>query len=252
MILLRSLIYVVYLYLTMTLLAVISLPLVFTRGRAAAAKQAAVWGRAALFGARIICGITYEVRGAERLPKDAPVLIASKHEAMWETLFFLQFLEGAAIVLKKELLALPVYGWYARKLEMISIDRSMGASALKDMTREALNAQDESRPVVIFPEGTRQAPGAPPDYKPGIAMLYKRLGLPCYPVALNSGYCWAANGVIRRPGHIVVEVLEPIPPGLSREAFMRELESRIETACARLNEEAKPGAQASQTVAASA
>jgi 1-acyl-sn-glycerol-3-phosphate acyltransferase len=233
----RSIVYVVYLYLTMALLGLGFLPGVILIGRPAAACAAHLWALAALAGLRLICGTRAEVRGLEHL-SSGPILIASKHQAMWETLFFMKLFTDPAIVLKKELLALPIYGWYARKLEMIAVDRDQGAGAIKALARQADKALADNRPIIIFPEGTRQPPGAPPDYKPGIALLYQRLGLPCVPAALNSGLYWAGQGIVRRPGKIVIEFLEPIPAGLDRKSFMAELESRIETASNRLLAEA--------------
>jgi 1-acyl-sn-glycerol-3-phosphate acyltransferase len=158
---------------------------------------------------------------------------------MWETLYFMHLFPDPAIVLKKELLSMPVYGWYARKLEMIAVDRDQGASAIRELGRQGSKVLGQGRTLVIFPEGTRQEPGAPPDYKPGIALLYRQLGLPCIPAALNSGLYWEGNGLLRKPGKIVIEFLEAIPPGLDRETFMHELETRIETATARLVAEAR-------------
>ena len=238
MTLIRSAVYVVYLYLTMTLVGLIYLPAVILFDRKGAAAAAHLWAHLALCGVRLICGTSYEIRGRENLPKSG-ALIASKHQAMWETLFFMDLFPDPAIVLKKELLALPVYGWYARKLEMISVDREQGASAIRELGRQGSKALSEGRTLVIFPEGTRQEPGAPPDYKPGIALLYRQLGLPCVPTALNSGLFWAGHGILRRPGKIIIEFLPVIPPGLDRNAFMRELETRIETASARLFAQAK-------------
>jgi 1-acyl-sn-glycerol-3-phosphate acyltransferase len=239
--LVRSLIYAVFLYLTMVLIGLGFLPAVLISGRKAAAQAAHLWARLAIWGVGAICGTHYEVRGRENIPKTGPVLIACKHQAMWETLFFMQLFAEPAIVLKKELLALPVYGWYARKLEMIAVDRDQGVTAIKDLARQADKALADQRPIIIFPEGTRQPPGAAPDYKPGIALLYQRLGLPCVPAALNSGLCWAGDGIMRRPGKIIIEFLEPIPPGLDRKSFMVELKARIETASSRLLAEAQAG-----------
>ena len=239
MTLLRSILFLVWIYGLMVLMGIIYLPLVLLGGRGVAVEGTKRWSRYALFGLRHICGIRHEVRGRENLPA-GPVLIASKHQAMWETLFFMTMLEDPSIVLKKELLSLPVYGWYAKKIDMISIDRSKGAAALKHMVAQAQRHRDAGRPLVIFPEGTRTEPGAAPDYKPGIAALYTKLDLPCVPVALNSGLCWQGKGILRRSGTIIVEFLPPIPPGLKRKEFMAELEARIETATQSLIGEAKP------------
>jgi 1-acyl-sn-glycerol-3-phosphate acyltransferase len=157
---------------------------------------------------------------------------------MWETITFHLLLDDPAMVMKRALLFVPLYGQYARKARMIVVDRKGGGAALRRMVAEAAARLKEGRQIVIFPEGTRKAPGAPPDYKPGIAALYGALGVPCVPVALNSGLFWPRRGVLRGAGRIVIEFLPPIVPGLSRGAFMAELKARIEEATARLLTEA--------------
>jgi 1-acyl-sn-glycerol-3-phosphate acyltransferase len=140
-----------------------------------------------------------------------------------------------AFVLKRNLLNIPFYGWYARKSGMIAIDREGRASALRMMVIRARAELAAGRSVVIFPEGTRKQPGAVPDYKPGVAGLYGQLNVPCVPVALNSGLYWTGpGGFIKNPGKMVIEFLPPIPPGLKRREFMTALEAEIETATARL------------------
>jgi 1-acyl-sn-glycerol-3-phosphate acyltransferase len=193
---------------------------------------ARIWSKLVLFGLRWIAGTRLEVRGRLANPR---VLVAAKHFSMWETVAFLSLLPRPAIVLKQSLLRIPLYGWYCRKMRMIAIDRAAGAKALRIMANAAKRALDEGRPVVIFPEGTRKVPGAAPDYKPGVAGLYALLDVACVPVAHNSGLFWA--GFWKRPGTIVVEFLEPIPPGLSRHRFMQDLQARIEGATQRLLEE---------------
>jgi 1-acyl-sn-glycerol-3-phosphate acyltransferase len=149
---------------------------------------------------------------------------------MFDTVGPFSFLHDACFVLKKELLVIPFYGWYSIKGGMIAVDREGHASALKKLVKDARARLSEDRQVIIFPEGTRKDPGEAPDYKPGVAALYRDLGLPCTPLATNSGVHWPAHGFLRRPGTIVFHFLEPIPAGLKRGEFMRELEERIETA----------------------
>lgn len=234
----RSLIYAAFLYLTMTLIGLLYLPAMLIAGRKPAAYASHLWAQVAIWGAGAICGLRHRIRGLENVPKTGPVLIACKHQAMWETLFFMTIFNEPAIVLKKELLAKPIYGWYARVMEMIRVDREDGPSAIRELSRQAQIALGKGRPIVIFPEGTRQAPGAAPDYKPGIALLYRQLNIPCVPAALNSGVFWPAHGLMRSPGTITVEFLPAIAPGLDRKTFMKELEDRIESASARLEAEA--------------
>ena len=143
-------------------------------------------------------------------------------------------------VLKRELLAIPFYGWFVRKAGMIAIDREGHASALRKMTAAVRAAIARGHAVIIFPEGTRKKPGAEPAYKPGVAALYGQLGGACVPVALNSGLYWTGPaGFMKRPGKIIVEFLPPIPPGLKRREFMAALEDRIETATGKLVREGR-------------
>jgi 1-acyl-sn-glycerol-3-phosphate acyltransferase len=187
------------------------------------------WARATLWGLKVFAGIGFEVRG---LPPTGPVLVASKHMSMWDTLALFLVLDSPSIVLKRELLYIPFYGWFLWRAAAIPIDRSARASALRKMSQAAKHALGEGRPLLIFPEGTRKKPGAAPDYKPGVAGLYGMLEVPCVPVALNSGVYWTS--FLKHPGTITLEFLEVIPPGLKRGAFMALLEKRIETATAAL------------------
>jgi len=194
-----------------------------------------LWSRLTIWLLRVIAGTGYEIRGA--IPA-GPVLIASKHQSMWDTFIYTALLDDPAMVLKRELLWIPFYGWYSRKTRMIPIDRRAGASAVRRLISQARKAVALNRPIVIFPEGTRAAPGAKLDYKPGVAALYRQLDIPCVPVALNSGLYWPRRKFWRKPGTILIEFLEQIPPGLPREAFMAELEHRIEAGTGRLLKEA--------------
>nr|WP_243846303.1 lysophospholipid acyltransferase family protein [Rhizomicrobium palustre] len=183
------------------------------------------WSRVMFWGLKWIAGCDYEVRG--EIPKGA-VLVAAKHMSMWDTLALYMLLNDVCIVVKRELLKIPFYGWYIKKAGVISVDRAGGASALRRMTAESKPVIAAGRPIAIFPEGHRMRPGDVPDYKPGVAGLYALFALPCVPVALNSGQFW--EGFTKRKGTIVIEFLTPIPAGLKRAEFMKELQERIETA----------------------
>ena len=195
-----------------------------------AMRAGRLWARLVLFGLDRIAGLGLEIRG--RMPEGGGVLIAVKHLSMWETVAMQALYADPAIVIKRELLRIPFYGWYCRKMRMIAVDRDGGMQAIRALLARAKNAAAEKRPIVIFPEGTRRKIGDPPDYKPGVSALYVGLGLSCVPVALNSALYW--GGFLRRPGKIVLEFLEPIAPGLPRREFMALLESRIEEATNRL------------------
>ena len=207
-----------------TILSLVFLP-VLLLPRVATIWLARVWSRGTFFGLKLLAGIDWEIRGT---PPTGPVLVAAKHMSMWDTLALYLALDAPGIVLKRELLRIPFYGWFLWKATAIPIDRAAGASALRKMGAAARAVLAEGRPILIFPEGTRKTPGAPPDYKPGVAGLYGMLDVACVPVALNSGAYW--TGFIKRPGTIVLEFLPAIPPGLKRRDFMTALEMRIETA----------------------
>lgn len=178
---------------------------------------------------RLICGVRIEVRGRERVP-EGPVLYAAKHQSAWDTVALITLCDFPAVVLKRELTWIPFYGWYILRLHMIPVNRAAGAKALKDMVRTARAEAAKGHSVLIFPQGTRVAVGDKVPYQPGVAALYGQLGLPCVPVALNSGQVWPRRTFLRRPGTIVVEFLAPVPPGLRRDPFMITLEARIEAA----------------------
>ena len=224
----RSLIFTLWLYLSMPLFAVgLSPALLMPHGVAIAVIK--LWARFVLFGLRWIAGVKVEVRGLEHRPT-GPALIAAKHQGMLDVIAPFAFLDDACFVMKKELMPLPFFGWFAWKTKMIAVDRAAHAKALKDMVRQTRARLAEGRQILIFPEGTRTTPGEPADYKPGVAAIYRDVAAPCWPVATNSGVHWPAHGFKRYPGTVVFEFLPPIPAGLKRAAFMAELESRIETA----------------------
>jgi 1-acyl-sn-glycerol-3-phosphate acyltransferase len=182
---------------------------------------------------RVIVGTRMEVRGREKLPA-RPYLVASKHQSAWDTFALIPIFADPALVMKWELTLIPFYGWFSRKFEHIFVKRERGPTALRQLVRDACDRAEQGREVLIFPEGTRRAPGAEPDYKPGAVALYEGLGLPCVPVALNSGLYWPRRQLMRYPGTIVVEILEPLPAGLARAEFRARLQERIETAADRL------------------
>ena len=231
---LRSLLFTLWLYLSMAVFAVGLSPALLMPHRYAQGV-AKLWAKAVLFGLRWIAGVKVEFRGLVNAPSGA-ALVASKHQGMLDIVALLAVLPDACFVMKKELMPLPFFGWFAWKTKMIAVDRAGHAKALKDMTRQARARLDEGRQIVIFPEGTRNAPGAPGDYKPGVAAIYRDLEGPCWPVATNSGVCWPAHGFRRYPGVVVFEFLEPIPAGLKRGPMMALLESRIEEASLRMLE----------------
>lgn len=228
MIWIRSLLFTAFFYVGSTIAALLMTPLLLGKRRWVV-QAIGVWAAVMTAALRVICGVKVEIRGREHMPT-GPALIAAKHQGMFDTIGPFSFLYDACFVLKKELLVIPFYGWYSIKGGMIAVDREGHASALKKLVKDTRERLSEDRQVIIFPEGTRKDPGEEPDYKPGVAALYRDLGMPCTPVATNSGVHWPAHGFLRRPGTIVFHFLEPIPAGLKRGEFMKQLEERIETA----------------------
>lgn len=228
----RSLVFLVSLYAGMTAIGLIALPAaLFHQGPALWAVR--VWARWAMFCLRRIGGVRLRLEGLEHIPP-GPTLIACKHQSNLETIAAFLAVPDPAVVLKRELLAMPLYGWFAQRTGMIVVDREAHAKALRGMVHEAKQRLAEGRHVVIFPEGTRKAPGEPPDYKPGVAALYRELDVACVPAALNSGVFWGEGGRLLARGETVIRFLPPIPAGLPRREFMMRLEAEIEGASAEL------------------
>ena len=201
---LRSALFLVWFLLVTTILSLAFLP-VLLLPRRATVWLARLWARWTFWGLKHFAGIGFEIRGT---PPRGPVLVASKHMSMWDTLALYLALYEPAIVLKRELLRIPFYGWFLAKAAAIPIDRGAGARALRKMSEAARRVLAQGRPILIFPEGTRKKPGAVPDYKPGVAGLYGLLDVYCVPVALNSGVYW--TGFLKRPGTIILQFLEPM------------------------------------------
>jgi len=229
---LRSLLFNIAFFLWAMVSAVIFSPLFLFSPRASQ-LSGRPWANGALLLARLICGITYEVRGREHITNE-PVIYASKHQSAWDTLIFLALLHRPAYILKRELLRIPLWGWYLWRMQMIAIDRSAGASSIKSMIKQSKTALENGRTIVIYPEGTRTRPGATPDYHPGILALYSQLKVPTVPVALNSGSYWGKDAFTKYPGKIIIEFLPSIPPGLPKEEFRAQLQETIETASNKL------------------
>ncbi|WP_137127021.1 1-acyl-sn-glycerol-3-phosphate acyltransferase [Roseomonas sp. HF4] len=191
------------------------------------------WARLMLALLRLICGIRVEVTGLGHVPPGGAI-IAAKHQSAFDTVVWLTLLPDPVYVMKKELLSIPVWGWFARRCGQVPVDRDAGASALRGMVRAAGAALAAGRPVVIFPEGTRSAPAQRLPYQPGVAALAGATGAPVVPAATDSGLAWGRRAFQKRAGVIHVSILPPLPPGLRRAPFMALLEETIETETARL------------------
>ena len=196
-------------------------------------EVAKAWGRVNLVLLRWTVGIKVEIRGAEKIPKGG-LIVAAKHQSAWETFVLVTLFDEPLYIVKRELMWIPFFGWLMAKGRMVPVDRSAGSHALIDMTERARLEIGRGRQLIIFPEGTRRPAGAEPRYKYGVAHLYAAEGVPCVPIALNSGLFWPRRTILRHPGTVLVEVLDPIMPGLDKEVFFKRLQDAIEPATARL------------------
>jgi 1-acyl-sn-glycerol-3-phosphate acyltransferase len=186
---------------------------------------AKIWARLVIGGLRVICGTRWQVTGLEHLPKDGPALIVSMHQSAFDTMVWFLLVPRACYVLKRELLALPVFGPMCRLTGMIAVDRDAGAAAIRALLKQADRAVAERRQIVIFPEGTRVAAGRRAELQPGIAALASRTRLPVIPVTTDSGLCWGRRAFRKRPGVIHMVIGAPIPAGLPRAQLMAQLEA---------------------------
>ena len=199
-------------------------------------KAVALWPHGAFPLMRYLLGLTFEQRGLENIPNE-PVIYASKHQSAWDTMYFLWHHEDNAYVMKGELNRIPFWKWYMDKCQHVVVDRRGGTSAMREMISDTKSILADKRSVIIFPEGTRVAPGETRRYHPGIAALYSQTNATVIPVALNSGYFWGRRHFIKKPGVLTIQFLPPIPKNMERKAFMKELEIRIESATRKLENE---------------
>jgi 1-acyl-sn-glycerol-3-phosphate acyltransferase len=231
----RSVLFNVLFYLNLFVYLIAALPILLLPYRAMIAL-AKSWARTNLWLLRVVCGIKAEFRGVEKIPPGG-LIIASKHQSVWETFALLPLVDDPVFILKRELMWIPLFGWCLWKGQMIPVNRGARGPALATMTERARAEVQRGRQIIIFPEGTRRAPGAAPQYKFGVAHLYAETGVPCVPVALNSGLFWPRRSFRRFPGTVRLEVLDPIQPGLDKQTFADRLRADIEIATARLVEE---------------
>ncbi len=229
----RSILFAVAFYGTTAIMAVAGLPVFLFFSERLSMDYVQAWARVSMFVLRWTAGVRIEVRGRENVPAGA-ALVASKHQSALETFALLPMLPFPAVVMKRELKFIPLFGWYSVSIGMIHVDRGGGASALRELSQRSRQEAARGRQIVIFPEGTRRPPGAPPDYQGGVALLYKSLKLPVVPVALNSGLYWPRRSLLRYPGTVVIEFLPAIEPGLDMKTFLARLKDAIETASDRL------------------
>lgn len=233
MLFLRSLVFNVAFYINLAFWSLMTVPTYFGPP-AMLFWVARRWAHSSMWLMKVICGTRYVITGAENIPPGG-VIIAGKHQSFWETFALLTLFTRPVFILKRELTWIPFFGWCLIKTRMIPVDRGSRSKALNLATEKAkIEVGKHARQLIIFPEGTRTAPGAPPAYKFGVAHIYGALGVPCVPVALNSGLFWPRRKFLRRPGTIRLDILPAIPAGLDRQDFIFRLQNEIETASNRL------------------
>ncbi|HEY1473016.1 MAG TPA: lysophospholipid acyltransferase family protein [Pseudolabrys sp.] len=233
----RSILFNVLFYLNTALWLIIALPTFFMPYRVVLGIAKA-WGRTNLVLLRVVAGIDCQIRGREKIPQGA-LIVAPKHQSAWETFALVTLFDNPLFIVKRELQWIPIFGWLMIKGRMVPVDRRGGSQALAAMTERARLELGDGRQLIIFPEGTRRPAGAEPRYKYGVAHLYAAEGVPCLPIALNSGLFWPRRSILRLPGTVLVEILDPIAPGLEKDVFFKRLQQDLEMATDRLLAEAK-------------
>ncbi len=232
----RSVLFNIALYLNFTILGVLFSPVLLLPQKWGW-PVVRVWASSSLWWHRLICGVGEDVRGLENRPAGG-YIVACKHQSSWETLRLVTLVEKPAFILKRELMWMPIFGWYLYRFGQIPVDRGKRSVALAAMTENAKRAIANGQQIIIFPEGTRRPPGADPHYRYGIVHLYKTLGVPCLPIAVNSGLFWPRRSSVHIPGTVRVDILPPIEAGLGGDEFAERLQSDIESASNALIEEA--------------
>jgi 1-acyl-sn-glycerol-3-phosphate acyltransferase len=231
---LRSLIFIALMYLAMLVLGLVYLiPTIFSRHWAVRACHAYTgWVR---WSARVLVGLRSEIRGT---PPEGEVLVAAKHQSFFDILMIFDVMPHPKFIMKRELIWAPILGWYALRLGCVPVDRGKRGAAIEQMKKGVAEGRQLPGQLVIYPQGTRVAPGAQRSYKVGAGVLYEQLGQPCVPAATNVGVFWPRHGFYRKPGLAVVEFLPEIAPGKPVPEFMADLERDIEAASDRLMAEA--------------
>lgn len=233
MTLIRSIIFNTLFYVSNAVQMIFWIPIYFISPRWFRWKIVHWWSHSLTWLMKVIVGTSAEFHGTENIPNTGAI-IAPKHQSAWDTFVLVPHLHDPVYILKRELMWIPMFGWYVARMNMVPIDRGSRDKAIKKVNEGARREMAKGRQLVIYPEGTRRQPGSEPQYKSGIAYLYEATGMPVVPVAHNAGVFWPKGSVMRYPGTFQMEFLEPIPPGMGRKEFMAELERRLETASDRL------------------
>jgi len=176
---------------------------------------------------KITCKINFSIEGLGNIP-NYPVLVASKHQSAFETFALFYYINDSIFIHKKELFFIPIFGQYLKKLNMISIDRSSGISAMRKILKQVKKRLSEGNSIIIFPEGTRKKPGDKPNYKSGFAGIYKESNAEILPVSVNSGFCWPKHTYVKYPGTISIKILKSLPSNLDRNIIIEKVQNIIE------------------------
>ena len=222
----RSIIFYLLLYMWTLSLGVLALPYLLIPS-SYVRSLANLWIGGILGLLKLTCGITYEIQNIENIP-DRAVIVASKHQSAFETLLLFRLVKKSIFIHKRELYLIPIFGLYLKKSNMIAINRNEGAKAIRKMLNEVKQSILNGYSIIIFPEGTRKKPGDPPDYKTGIAGIYKESEAEVLPVVVNSGNYWPKHTFIKKSGKIIIKFLKPIPSKLEKSEFLKKIESVIE------------------------
>ena len=227
MLLLRSLLFNFFLYAGITIVFLIALPAIFLPTKITLLFGKFL-GHYVVFIVRIFLNTKVEFKGIENIPKTEKYFIACAHQSMFETFALQSVLDYPVFILKKELLKIPLFGLYLKKIKSIEIVRDTTTKDnLNFFEKVATIIKKEKRPLLIFPQGTRVKVDDKVPFKKGVGRIYEALNISCVPVALNSGKVWPKHGIVKHPGKITVSFLKPIEPGLSRDEFIRNLEVKI-------------------------
>ncbi|AGF75124.1 1-acyl-sn-glycerol-3-phosphate acyltransferase [Bartonella australis AUST/NH1] len=230
MVTLRSLFFTFAFYTTTFVQMILYAPFYFLMPRKKAWIVPKTWARVTLFLQKYIVGTNYAIEGIENLP-DGAYIIAPKHQSEWETFGLVPHLDDPALIMKRELTWIPLFGWYMAKTGIIPINRTTPIKALKTIIKCAKQKAKQGRQILIFPEGTRRQPGQEPNYKSGVVALYNELGLQVVPIAHNAGLYWPRDNFRRYPGTIRIRILPPIESGLRKHDFLDQLIQKTEKAC---------------------
>ena len=234
MIILRSILFNTAFYINLIAQMIVMTPVYFLLPRKKAYVVAKNWARSCHWLFATIVGTTFEIEGLENVPSGKGYIFAPKHQSFWDTYGLLPWMDDPFYILKRELMWIPLFGWYLKKQRMVPVDRSARGKAMAAVMERAKAEMSDGRQLIIYPEGTRRPPGAAPEYKYGIARLYRDLGVPVVPIVMHPGLFWPRRKFIRYPGHFKVRVLAPIAPGMEPDAFLAHLIDVMETASDRL------------------